>query len=241
MAGERVFYTSRNSRYIDTARKLIESVDPELQHFFLAPLLSEASIHVNTSGVFKGFYKDSSTGIGKFGGNNGDALKRILGDIHLPFPIFSRFECDVEVHRGDTNRVSQSINNVDVTYIDPPYNQHPYGSNYFMLNLIAENIRPNSTSKVSGIPVDWNRSDYNKKKKAYASFEELVNNLDSRYLLVSFNSEGLISRDDMIKLLKKYGKIDVLETNYNTFRGSRNLNGRSIHVKEYLFLLEKSV
>ena len=29
----------------------------ELKKFFLAPLITQASIHVNTSGVFKGFYK----------------------------------------------------------------------------------------------------------------------------------------------------------------------------------------
>ena len=29
-----------------------------------------------------------------------------------------------------------------------------------------------------------------------------------------------------------------MEKEYNTFRGSRNLNNRDIHVKEYLYLVE---
>jgi len=238
--GERVFYSNRNARYIDTARQQIEGIDPKLRHFFIAPLLSEASIHANTSGVFKGFYKDSSTGIGNFGGNNGYALKRILGEIHLPFPIFSNFECDVEVHEGDTNELAESIRNIDVTYIDPPYNQHPYGSNYFMLNLIAKNIRPNAISKVSGIPSNWNRSNYNKTRRAYDSFENLVEKLDSKFLLISFNSEGFISKEEMVKLLRSLGKTDLWEISYNTFRGSRNLNGREKYVTEYLYLVEKN-
>ena len=237
--GERVFYTARNARYIDSAIKKIHTIPPHLQHYFLGPLLSEASIHTNTSGVFKGFYKDSLTGIGKFGGNRGDALERILGDIHLPFPIFSKFECDVETLQGDSNEIAKNIRNLDVAYIDPPYNQHPYGSNYFMLNLIAENRKPKAPSKVSGIPTDWNRSQYNTRQKAAHVFEDLVRNLDSRFLLISFNSEGFIAKEEMINLLRRYGRLDVLETSYNTFRGSRNLKNRDKHVTEYLYLLEK--
>lgn len=57
----------------------------EVRPYFIAPLLAEASVHTNTSGVFKGFYKDRH-GVGKFGGTAGNALSRILGDISLPFP-----------------------------------------------------------------------------------------------------------------------------------------------------------
>jgi adenine-specific DNA-methyltransferase len=100
---DRAFYTYRNACYIDTARKYIEKIPARYKNYFLAPLLSESSIHSNTSGVFKGFYKDSRTNIGKFGGNNEDALTRILGNIIIPFPVFSNFECEYEVHRGDSN------------------------------------------------------------------------------------------------------------------------------------------
>ena len=55
--GERVFYTTRNAKYIDTARQLIETVPEPYKTLLLAPLLYEASVHNNTSGVFKGFYK----------------------------------------------------------------------------------------------------------------------------------------------------------------------------------------
>ena len=123
--GDRVFYTNRNARYIDTARKIIDSAKTELRHFFLAPLLSEASIHANTAGVFKGFYKDASSGVGKFGGRNGDALTRICGDIHLPYPVFSNFECDVEIHQSDTNTLSRNLEDIDLTYIDPALQPAP--------------------------------------------------------------------------------------------------------------------
>ena len=126
-----------------------------------------------------------------------------------------------------------------MAYIDPPYNQHPYGSNYFMLNLIAQYRRPEETSVVSGIPKDWNRSPYNKPHAAHAALQELIETIKAKFLLISFNSEGFIRLEEMLSLLSSVGKTQVLETTYNTFRGSRNLANRNIHVKEYLYLVEK--
>lgn len=237
--GERVFYTTRNARYLDTARTLIGDAPESLQNYFLAPLLSEASIHANTSGVFKGFYKNSDTGIGQFGGKNGDALFRITGNIALPYPVLSDHSCEVNVLSGDANAVCARVPEVDVAYLDPPYNQHPYGSNYFMLNALVDYRRPECVSPVSGIPSNWNRSAYNRGQLAYESLAELAGKLKAKFLLVSFNSEGFISRDAMVSLLEEFGTLTILERKYNAFRGSRNLSGRNIHVKEYLYLLEK--
>jgi adenine-specific DNA-methyltransferase len=238
-AGERVFYTLRNAMYIDTARQLIDGIPLDYQKYFLAPLLSEASIHVNTSGVFKGFYKNRETGIGQFGGKHGDALARIKGGITLPFPVFSNYDCEVQVYNEDANSLIKKLPEVDLAYLDPPYNQHPYGSNYFMLNLILDYTWPENPSRVSGIPPDWKRSGYNKARHALSSLRELVSGIRARYVLLSFNSDGFTGRGEMETMLGSIGKTEVLETNYNVFRGSRNLRNRDIHVKEYLYLLEK--
>lgn len=237
--GERVFYTNRNAKYIDTCRQLISKIEKDLQVYYLAPLLVESSIHVNTSGVFKGFYKDKNTGIGKFGGTNENALSRIKGDINLEFPYLSNFDSDYEVFKEDACKLTEYIE-ADFTYIDPPYNQHPYGSNYFMLNLISEYKEPDKISKVSGIPTNWNRSIFNKKGLTFDALCGIINNIKSKYLLISFNSEGFVERNELIKELKKLGKINVDEIDYNTFRGSRNLRKRNIHVTEYLFFLERN-
>jgi len=237
--GERVFYTSRNAMYIDTVRQLIDTLPAQARKYFLAPLLSEASIHVNTAGVFKGFYKDKSTGIGQFGGKSRNALERITGDIHLPFPIFSNFDCETVICKGDANKIIGTVPEVDIAYLDPPYNQHPYGSNYFMLNLIHDYKYPEKISPVSGIPENWKRSDYNKGNKTLRSLTKLVTDIKSKYVLISFNSEGFIGTEQMKDMLQKIGRVETMETRYNAFRGSRNLSNRNTHVQEYLFLLEK--
>lgn len=239
-AGERVFYTHENAVLIDTYRTAIEEVCPEAyKKFFLAPLLSEASIHTNTSGVFKGFHKDRNTGIGKFGGTKGNALDRIMGTIKLEAPVLSTKSNEYEVFQQDANELAANVV-ADVAYLDPPYNQHPYGSNYFMLNVIMNNTMPEKISKVSGIVADWNRSSYNKKASIYNSLNDAVSKLQVNYVLLSYNSEGFLSYDEIIKLLEQYGEVSVFSTQYNTFRGCRNLNDRDIHVTEYLFLLKKN-
>lgn len=236
---ERVFYTHENAILIDTYRTALNEVCPEeYKKYFLAPLLSEASIHVNTSGVFKGFYKDKNTKIGKFGGTNGNALERILGKITLKQPVLCDKETDYTIYQEDVNELASTIT-ADIAYLDPPYNQHPYGSNYFMLNIISNYKMPEKISKVSGIDASWNRSAYNKKAEIGIKLEDVINKLNVKYILLSFNSEGFLTYNQIVEMLEKYGTVSVFSTQYNTFRGCRNLNDRDIHVTEYLFLLKK--
>lgn len=239
-AGERVFYTRQNALLLDTYRSLIDSECPSgLKKFFLAPLLTEASVHVNTSGVFKGFYKDKNTGLGCFGGAGKDALKRILGKVELLEPIFSAFDCESELFQEDAEALAAKLKGLDLAYLDPPYNQHPYGSNYFMLNLIIKNKIDAELSPVSGIVQNWNHSQFNKAKLAPASLEKIVSGLDAKFVIISYNSEGFIGLQEMQAMLKRYGSLKTVEIPYNAFRGSRNLSGREIHVREYLFVLRK--
>lgn len=237
--GERAFYTTRNAKYIDTARQLIDTVPEPYKTLFLGNLLYEASVKANTSGVFKGFYKNSITKKGQYGGNGEHALKRILANIQIDKPILSNHNCDFFVMQGDSNVVCEKIPTVDLAYLDPPYNQHPYGSNYFMLNLITNYVEPTDISAVSGIPVDWNKSAYNKKSESLNALELLCKKIKAKYILISFNSEGFIEYKEMTNMLKKLGHVTTYKKKYNVYRGCRNLNNRNLYVYEYLFLLKK--
>jgi adenine-specific DNA-methyltransferase len=237
---DRVFYTRANARRLDTYRRLIAEAPAALHDLLLGPLLSGASVHANTAGVFKGFYKDKATRIGQFGGSGRDALSRITGAITLDLPVLSNFECECHVLQGDANRNARRLEGLDLAYLDPPYNQHPYGSNYFMLNLLVRYERPQAISRVSGIPDDWQRSDYNVKKRALAALRDLLDGTDARFLLVSFNDEGFIAPELMRETLAAYGTVEVFTTSYNAFRGSRSFEKRSLHVKEHLFLVERN-
>lgn len=237
---DRVFYTKDNGRRLDTYRQLIDGAPANLRSLLLGPLLSRASVHANTAGVFKGFYKDRETGVGRFGGSGQDALSRICKPIVLEVPLLSRFECDFSVYQDDACQVAQRVGSVDLAYLDPPYNQHPYGSNYFMLNLLVDYAEPAEVSKVSGIPKDWTRSAYNVRSRAAESLKSLIANLDATFVLISYNDEGFIAPEEMRDLLLSFGIVQEITTQYNTFRGSRNLRARDIHVTEHLFILERA-
>lgn len=237
--GERAFYTRDNARRLDHYARLIHALDADTQPLLLGPLLVAASVHANTAGVFKGFYKDKATGIGRFGGSGQDALQRITGRIELEPPVLGRAECEVEVHTGDANELVRKLGDLDLAYFDPPYNEHPYGSNYFMLNLLTHYQEPAATSVVSGIPAGWQRSGYNRKRNSRALMTDLVKTTDARFLLISFNDEGFIAPEEMAAMLADLGEVTEYRTPYNTFRGSRNLAHRRMHVTEHLYLVDR--
>jgi adenine-specific DNA-methyltransferase len=236
---DRVFYTPDNANRLDTYRQLLEDESPDIRSLLMGPLLSKASIHANTAGVFKGFYKDRGTGVGKFGGSGADALERITAQIKLEPPILSRFECDYSVHQMDANLLVGDMGGFDVAYFDPPYNQHPYGSNYFMLNLLVNYEEPGEISKVSGIPTSWRRSDYNVRSKALPKLRELIGAVDARFVILSFNDEGFVRPPEIREVLTEVGRVTEQRQPYTTFRGCRNLRNRSAQVVEHVYLIEK--
>jgi adenine-specific DNA-methyltransferase len=245
--GERCFYTRENALIIDTLRKYIgDFVEPELQVYCLVPLLIKASIHTNTAGVFKGFYKDGE--LGCFGGAGRNALSRIMKPITLDLPIWSGETYNALCYNTNINDLMDTggLDNpwigepIDVLYLDPPYNQHPYGSNYFMLNVIAKNEEPEKISKVSGIPTDWNKSAYNSKGTAIRDMAHLLRTglSKSHYIVLSYNDEGIISTEDWAKIFEPY-EVEKREILYDTFKGSRNLKDRSNKVVEIMYIISK--
>ena len=69
--------------------------------------------------------------------------------------------------------------------------------------------------------------------------DDLIKNLNSKYIIISYNNEGFIAKDEMETMLKKYGTLKTISIKYNAFRGSRNLQDRAQYVDEYLFVLHK--
>jgi len=240
LEGERCFYTRENALIIDTLRKYItDNVETDIVNYCLVPLLNKASINTNTAGVFKGFYKKDN--IGRFGGKGECALSRITKNISLDIPVWNNTPHKAFPSNKDINvLVNELPNNIDVMYLDPPYNQHPYGSNYFMLNVIAKNEEPVDISNVSGIPKNWNKSNYNTHTSAVDSMKKLIEGglSKSKYLLISYNNEGIITDADWKKLFETY-EVKKYEITYDTYKGSRNLKDRNDKVIEIMYLVSK--
>jgi len=237
---ERLFYTRSNGLIIDKIRNEIERLYPQKKivsdqqalkekYLLLALLLYESATHTNTSGVFKAYHKG-------FGGHNGDALTRILARIELKPPVLIDSALSHKVFMQDANKLvcSDDARNTrfDVVYLDPPYNQHQYGSNYHLLNTIAKwdklpvNMTQLKNGKLvdkAGIRKDWitTRSSYCYKETAVRAFGDLLSNVRARFILLSYSTEGIIPFAELYDLCAKSGCVDLVTNEYTKYRGGR--------------------
>jgi len=239
---DRVFYTRENGMVIDTIRDRVETIPKKYQKYILSQLIIKSSIHVNTAGHFRSFYKNKNTKRGVFGGTNQIDSKRISGKIKLNYPEFSDQEhkCNVHIYKEDINDLILKLPEIDIVYYDPPYNDTPYGSNYHLLNTILNNELGKNISKISGIPEDWKRSNYNKRRIMYETFYHLLKKTKSKYIILSNNSDGHLPEKDLLKIFNELQyKYEKKEMNYVVYKACKNRSKRNKDLKEILFILHK--
>ena len=229
---DRLFFMRKNGMKIDAMRELIskwveeDKISQTEFSYLMASLLYSVSYVSNTSGVFKGFHRG-------WGGSNGTAKYRICSDISLKPPILFNNDRDNISIREDAgvlvNRLTEILGKIpDIIYLDPPYNQHPYGSNYHVLNSVTLWDKPNFPEKItrgtkSAIRLDWRterKSAYNSRPKAVQEFQELIDNISSKFILTSYSTEGNIPLNDMMKILGSKGSLRIVKREYVRYRVS---------------------
>ena len=251
---ERLFYTRENALFIDAVRSRIEQMYPGgnlsetdclRKCALIAPLLYQAATHANTNGVFKACHKG-------FGGHGGDALSRIMAPMQLMTPVLHPGIPGAEyaVKRSDAADFIDG-RSFDICYLDPPYNQHQYGSNYFMLNTIARWDKPpvpmhrkvdGSLAVKAGIRSDWveTRSDFCYRKTAPTALQNLVDRIDARYIVLSYNTEGIIPFEDLFDILSSCGRTEIFCRDYIIYRGGKQSLNRSNRNVEFQLVLCKN-
>jgi len=229
----RMFFTIDNAKRIDYLRMRIEDItsscDKDDKYMLLASLLVSADNVANVPAVYGCYLKNFKD----------KAIKPlILQTIHTDT---TQSHPDAKIYCSDILDEEFLSNEVyDIVYLDPPYNGRQYSKNYFPLNIIAtspsdvENI---TLSGVSGIPSGCFVSPLCQKRKAVQSFETIVSKLNTSWLFISYNSESIVSKDDMIKILSKFGSVSVIEKDYKRFKSFSYNNDKNI--VEYLFCLKK--
>jgi len=253
---ERLFYTRENGLAIDKIRNYIEETyssfrqaqephdSEKIFYLLLAILLYEGATHTNTSGVFKAFHKE-------FGGHGKDALSRIMKKIELHYPVLIDSKAPVHVFQENANELARKVKKIDIAYLDPPYNQHQYGSNYHLLNTIAkwdkipEPLELNSKGilkKKAAIREDWvnTRSDYCYRDSAEKSFEDLIMNLDARFIFISYSTDGIIPFEKMREICTKRGRLSLVTNEYTTYRGGKQSNKRQNTNIEFILSIDTS-
>ncbi|MDI2113419.1 DNA adenine methylase [Commensalibacter nepenthis] len=229
---ERMFYMHKNGMRIDAIREKIEQWDrdgllnPIQKSCLLAPLLYCACYHANTSGVFKGFHKG-------WGGQTKTALYRIAADLMLaPIQFFNNHQ-DNHIFRMDVQLLAEELHHMNipeysVAYLDPPYNQHPYGANYHVLNSITLWDKPALSPQItpyekSAIRKDWRterKSAYTIRKQATLAYQQLLQTLPTRWIATSYSTDGFIDLQDMIQQNCDVGEVKVFAKPYKRYRVS---------------------
>ena len=146
-----------------------------------------------------------------------------------------------QVFRRDANQLIEDIQS-DVLYLDPPYNTRQYITNYHLLETIARYDAPALRGK-TGLRNDdeGEKSAYCSKSNCYQAFQDLIKKADARHILVSYNNEGILSRDEVISILSLRGEprcdssIDYRRFKSNSHGDQPTLDNR---VQELLFHLE---
>lgn len=122
---------------------------------------------------------------------------------------------------------------VDLVYIDPPYNSRQYCDAYHILENVARWEKPDVFGVARKMDRKALKSDYCT-TKATAAFEDLINNIKAKYIILSYNnmaekgndrSNAKIEDEDIMRILSAKGKVEVFSSNYKAFTtGKSNIS-----------------
>ena len=128
-------------------------------------------------------------------------------------------------------------------YLDPPYNSRQYFNSYHVLENIAKREKPELEWITKQIK---NRNDYKSDyctNKAYDTFKDLIENLNCKYIIVSYNntwekldarSNSKLSDEQITQILNTKWELSLHEKEYKFFTTWKN-NSIKWH-KERLFV-----
>jgi adenine-specific DNA-methyltransferase len=228
----RMFFIDENAKKIDTIRFQIEewknkNLINENEYFILlACLIESVPFFANILGVFSAFKKDWD--------------KRALKPFILkPIKIFKDTKEHFVFNKSSLDLINEF--KYDIIYLDPPYNQRQYAPNYHLLETIARYDNP-EIKGISGMRnYDKQKSNFCNKEKALFDLELILKSKNYKYVLLSYNNEGIMPQERIVKIMKKYGKLKIEEYDYLRFKSNNNGKSKTKkYIKEQLYILKKS-
>ena len=231
-ASERMYFSKENAGRIDFFREIIEKwyesdkITNNEFAYLLACLLESVSGISNTAGVYGAFLKHWD--------------KRALKPI-----IFNRIDSSPGIAKNIevlNSRIEDIISDIDcdILYLDPPYTQNQYGTQYHLLETLILNDNP-ILSKITGsCPTTSMRSQWSKNYYAHVLFDKIIAGTKAKYVILSYNNDGFMSKDFIETTMKRYGIensyiCEIIDyKKYNNFK----CQGADGHF-EYLFFIEK--
>ncbi len=222
------YFSQDSAKAIGMIRETIEEnsydFNPRERAIALSSLLYSSDRIANTVGHYEAYRK----GVGDF------------KDFEFRLISPSR-DLRAEIYRKDANQLAREISS-DVVYIDPPYNSRQYSRFYHVLETLTKWDKP-ILEGVALKPPTENVSEYCKVGAAEA-FEDLISNLDTSLLIVSYNntyasksssSRNKISLAEITSILRAKGKTRTKKIPHKHFSAG---NTDFENHLEYLFVTE---
>ncbi len=226
----RMYFSEYNAKKCDAIRIQIEewlnegNINENEYFFLLGSLINSIDKCANTASVYGAYLKKLKR----------SALKEMQ---LIPLPIMHG-EVDCKVYNEDISELIKKVSG-DILYLDPPYNERQYCTNYHMLETIARYDNPVIKGKTGLREYSAQKSVFCVRNKVAEAFEDLIKNANFKYIFLSYNNEGLMSFDTIEKIMKKYGKYKVYMKTYRRFKADNARDNKSDTTVEYLHCLVK--
>jgi adenine-specific DNA-methyltransferase len=185
------YFQPKNGARIDAIRSKIKELKlpKELEAITLVSLMEAADRVDSTAGVQMAYLKSWASR------SNNDLQMRVP-DLVKASPHGKSL-----AFRADAKDAVAKMN-VDLMYLDPPYNQHSYLGNYHIWESLVLWDKPEVYGIANKrIDVRDRKSVYNSKREFSDAFESLLTSITSPISVISFNNEGYLKQDDMERFL----------------------------------------
>lgn len=175
---------------------------------------------------------------------------RAHNDLELRLPNLIAGAGEVRQQDAITFARSGGTRDVDLTYIDPPYNQHSYAGNYHVWETLVRNDQPEAYGIArKRIDIRGVRNPWNSKPRFRQTLSSLLAAVESRYMLVSFSNEGFVPTVELEALLQEFGSVRRMDIDFQRYVGAQigvhNPAGEKVgtvsHTRnvEHLFLVDR--
>jgi adenine-specific DNA-methyltransferase len=209
-----------NGMRVDAIRDAIDRLDvtPLERGVLLTSLLEAADRVDSTCGLQMAYVKQWSA--------------RSFGPLDLREPAAVDGPAGT-VSRLDAHALAPLLEGIDCAYLDPPYNQHSYFSNYHVWETLVRWDAPEAYGIArKRIDCRTTKSAFNRKREAWDAFASLVDALPTPWLVVSFSNEGFHALDDVHALLGAKGYVRAVEVDSKRYVGAQigihNLRGERV-------------
>jgi adenine-specific DNA-methyltransferase len=126
--------------------------------------------------------------------------------------------------RGDALQLAPSLGPFDLAYLDPPYNQHRYFTNYHVWEtLVAWDAPPHYgvACKRTDARDPSTKSVFNSKKMMPAALHDVVRATQCELLVLSYNDESWITLDELEAMCSHHPMVQTLSFDSARYVGAR--------------------